>query len=216
MHSDLIALFKKDLLNDSAENVFEKYFINQEAYLFNVLMQKPKLEDKLRQVVSSACDVSKDQVYLVGSSKLGFSLNPNGLYNPVDFKYSKTGENKYKSDLDVAIVSQDLFYRVGKEVHKMTNSYRTKWHTNEYYSDRNSDLPLCYKFFEYYTKGWFRPDFRPKGYDFCKNKSYQSLKRDIYKLTSRKLTIGIYIDQFYFRNYHLENLNKISLSLRTA
>ena len=53
--------------------------------------------------------VHLNEVLIVGSSKLGYSLSPLKLYNKFDSKFLTTNLKKDKSDIDIAVVSNELF-----------------------------------------------------------------------------------------------------------
>lgn len=159
-----------------------------------------------------------NQVKVVGSGKLGFSLNPKNLFNPFDKLFLQTKKKKDKSDLDIAVISNDLFEFIGKSLFEYTNYYRKKWEYNEFYdvhSAKDFNVPICYKFFEYFTKGWFRLDFKPVGFDFCEEGSFEELKQKVQSLTGRKIGLGIYQDWYYFKHYHMNNLNFLKNKVKT-
>ena len=90
---------------------------------------------------------------------------------------------------------------------------------NEFYDLRKAqklfNVPLAYKFFEFYTKGWFRPDYKPKGFEICYPKIFEQLKKHIYKTTRRKSAIAIYKDWFYFEDYHIKTISRLKKRIQT-
>jgi hypothetical protein len=172
----------------------------------------------IRSIIANHLGVHINEVIFVGSAKLGFSLNPTNLFNKFDSKYEISRINKDKSDLDIAIVSYDLFEYISKGIFNYTDSFRFNWKENEFYfGDKLTrfSVPINYKYFEYYSKGWFRPDFKPRGYEFCPKESYETLKRKIFYEFKRKMSLGIYKDWFYFKNYHINNLNTLSMRVQS-
>ena len=83
------------------------------------------------------------QIYIVGSGKLGFS-------------YIKGTEFNYDSDIDVAIVSEELYDRYLKHIRKFQYDLeRSKERLVE------QEYRNYIKFLKYMAKGWMRPDLLP-------------------------------------------------------
>lgn len=215
---DKIESFKKDLVILEYDELFQKYVVDGESFYFSVIDRKVR-EYELKILIAKYFDISVREIIIVGSSKMGFSLKPSNLFNEFDFRYKQTSLRKDKSDIDIAIVSPELFRLKLREAFDFTNSYTVKWNYNEYYTkvyaDSRFDVSINYKFFEYNSKGWLRPDFKPNGFEFCVNGSYEKLKNDIFKLIGRKIGIGVYSDWYYFRSYHIENIKRLSFQAKT-
>ena len=96
-------------------------------------------------MVAQKFGLNPQDVIMVGSAKLGFSISPLQRWQPFH------GE----SDIDVAIISPDIFDRFWKELYdfniKLTD--RTPKEDKQYYI-----------FLDYFFKGWLRPDFFPFSY----------------------------------------------------
>ncbi len=212
--------FKKDvsLGKLSREEIFQKYLIDGIPYFFEEYISKPEMEGALKTEISLAFSVDLHEVITVGSGKLGFSLNPKNLFSEFDSLYSTTKLNKDKSDIDIAVISNSLYEGIGKRMYNYTGAYREKWRSNEYYSEERAKqfpVPICYKYFEYFTKGWFRPDFKPNGFEFCANGGYEDLKRSLYRQINRRVRIAIYQNWFYFMDYHVSNIKNLEIKLKT-
>lgn len=212
-----IEILKSDLRKQklTLEEVFQKHIIDGENFLFKYKLNNSELEYEVRSLIATALRVHIHEVIIVGSAKTGYSLSPKKLFNTFDQEFDKSKKNKDKSDLDIAIVSTELFDFIGRNMFEFTDSYQKKWEFNDYYDASNTSqftVPINYKFFEYYTKGWFRPDFMPIGYDFCEVDSYPKLKQKVQSITGRKLALGIYRDWYFFKNYHIDNLNKLMIA----
>lgn len=212
--------FKNDLIKEKMdfEDIVKKHLIESETYFFNEYIKKKNAELELKTILSKSFSIDNENIFIVGSGKMGFSLKPKNLFKKFDNKYSFTKIIKDRSDLDIAIISDDLYQRIGKSMYNYTAAYNKKWEKNEYYPKKNElifPVPLCYKYFEYYTKGWFRPDYKPLGFDFCENGSFEELKGKINKLIKRKGSIAIYQNWFYFSEYHINNIKNLSLKLKT-
>lgn len=210
---------KTDMLKGalSYEEVFQKHIVDGSSYFFDNIIKDLSKEYKTKSIISSYFSIPIHEIKIVGSAKLGFSLNPSNLFNKFDSLYETTKKIKDKSDIDIAIISNELFDTIGMTVFNFTNSYNQKWSKNEYYFDDRLlkfKVPICYKFFEYYTKGWFRPDFKPPGFDFCFKGTYEEMQREILSTYKRKVNIGLYKNWFYFKEYHINNLKKLSFRVK--
>ena len=216
-----IEFLKTDLRQEKLdyEEMFQKHLIDVSTYFFHENLQKPNSENKLKSIIAQSFSVKVEEIYIVGSGKIGFSLKPSNLFNEFDNKYSLSKLISDRSDLDIVIISNDLYEAIGKSMYNYTAAYNTKWKKNEYYSIEKAkqfSVPICYKCFEYYTKGWFRPDFKPYGFEFCSNGSFEELKRKMYKIINRKGTIAVYQNWFYFSNYHIANIRNLSLKIKKS
>lgn len=212
--------FKNDIKQDklTTEEIFHKHLIDGSTYFFEKNVSHSTNEYSIKSQISEAFSVHMREVLIVGSAKLGFSLKPNNLFREFDFLYSTTKLNKDKSDFDIAIISNELYEKIGHRLYNYTAAYRNKWKANEYYSGEKAKqfpVPICYKYFEYYTKGWFRPDFKPQGFEFCTIGQYENLKGNLCKKINRKIGIAIYQNWFYFKDYHTSNIEKLKLKLNS-
>lgn len=211
---------KLDLIQEklSIEEIFQKHIVDGNTYFFSHVIESSIKEYKTKSLIADSLGVHIHEVIFVGSGKLGYSLNPRNLFNEFDFKYAKTKIKKDKSDIDIAIVSNSLFESISKSLFCFTDSFRNKWEKNEYYNDerlREFKVPICYKYFEYFSKGWFRPDMKPSGFDFCVKNSFQELKRTLYQEFGRSIGLGIYKDWFFFKDYHMNNLKTLHFKIKT-
>ncbi len=215
MIKDRIKELKSDLIEKdySVEKVLQKHIIEIEPYLFTI---EPKdLEYEIRVKISEALGVHLNDVVIVGSSKLGYSISPKKLYSEFDRKFKDTKQIKHKSDIDVAVVSSILFNRLNKTLYNFTEGLSVNWSHNEIYREGVRGVPINYKLYKYAYKGWFRPDYKPSGFEICKKGTFEELKRDVQKLTGRKLGLGIYKNWYFFKNYHMNNLTNLKLLSKT-
>ena len=117
-----------------------KYIIHGTPYVFN------EREDEyydFRDRISKKFNIEYYQVYIVGSGKLGFS-------------YLKGTNFGYDSDIDVAIVSEELYNVYLKHVRNFQYALeRSKERLVE------EEYKNYIKFLKYMAKGWMRPDLLP-------------------------------------------------------
>jgi hypothetical protein len=215
-----IDLFKNDITKQilSHEQIFQRHIIEAENFFFVEYLKDRYKEYEIRSLLADHFQVHINEVIFVGSSKLGFSLKPSNLFNSFDYKFNLTKINKDKSDIDVAIISESLFNRLGVRIFDYTDSLRIKWRENEYYFGEKIhelEVPVCFKYFEYFSKGWFRPDMKPRGFEICEKETFEKLKNKLFHLSRRKVRVGIYKDWFFFKNYHLNNLKALILRIKS-
>lgn len=211
---------KLDLIKDrlSYEEIFQRYLVDGNTYFFSTFIGDTNKEYKTKSLIADFFGVHIHEVVFVGSGKTGFSLNPKNLFNEFDNKFRSSNIIKDKSDLDIAIISPNLFDALSESIFNYTDSFKNKWTENEYYNGNKLeafDVPICYKYFEYFSKGWFRPDMKPMGFEFCVNNSYQELKRKLYIEYGRKIGIGIYKNWYFFKDYHVNNLKNLYYKVKT-
>jgi hypothetical protein len=216
-----IDIFKSDIQENklTSEEIFQKHFVDGTTYFFHEYLRNPAQEYLVKTIISKALSAPIREIIIIGSGKLGFSLKPANLFNEFDSLYLKTRLNKDKSDIDIAVVSSELYSKIGRSLYGFTSAYTEKWELNEYYPRTTKPIfpvPICYKYFEYFTKGWFRPDFKPQGFEFCLEGSYEELKGNIYRRTNRKIALAIYQNWFYFMDYHIKNIERLKLRLKTT
>lgn len=206
----MLTKFLADISIDlDSSTITQKYLIDGPSFFFNEYF--PNQEFEFKKGLADVLDIHIREIAIVGSGKLGFSIKPNdvvpSLYEFRNFDYNfNRNPNEEKSDLDIAIISNDLFDYFIKDVYIKTNGYNTfplEW------SQRNEKNR---KSFSYYAlKGWFRKDFLFDDYEYEKKiLEYIDSKQKKYK---REINIGIYKSWFYFENYHIKNINNIKLNL---
>ncbi len=114
--------FEQVNTEDIKSELLKKLLSKDRAFIFKTDQEQLLFHKK----VSDAFNVNPDDVYLVGSAKLGFSTNSSKDF---DQEFKKTGLLSQKSDLDIAIVSAELFIRIMKDCWKLTSYYKNhdKW-----------------------------------------------------------------------------------------
>lgn len=144
----------------------------------------PEMELGVRETVAAEFGVSVDEVWLVGSAKLGFSPKP-GQY----FKHFSD-----RSDIDVALVSSELYAEIWREVYQMDLA-------GEYY-DKD-------KFTHYHLRGWIRPDALPSSSEYGRCRTWWNFFRTLSakeEFMRMKIRGGLYHDLHFLRHYQLTGL----------
>jgi hypothetical protein len=123
--------FRRDLLTLDTRVMVQKHIAYGDCFILN-----PEGYFDLKLEVANTFSVNPAEILVVGSGKLGFSIAPAK-------RYKHFGDT---SDIDVAIVSTELFQRVWLEVFEFVN-------------DANF-WPEKAQFQDYLLMGWIRPDKR--------------------------------------------------------
>ena len=135
--------YKEDLRILSPIQIVRKHIIYGES----CILSQHKYFD-LRSEIAEHFQLHPNEVLVVGSAKLGFSLAPDKLYRPFCDE----------SDIDVVIVSSRLFDEI--------------WKTVFSYSDEGGYWPEQKEFTEYLFQGWIRPDKLPRSDIFKAGKDW--------------------------------------------
>jgi hypothetical protein len=143
---------KDDLLNISVKDFYMKYLLRADNWYFEQILHINDAEvihavDDFKMIVSEAINIGYNNVVMVGSAKIGYSLSPQKFLK--EFK----DEGKGKSDIDIAIISPSLFehywylFRKSYDVTKeRLYQYISRAIYRGYISDRNmSDIEECRK-----------------------------------------------------------------------
>ena len=167
--------FKADLLKLDSKQLFRKYILSGPAFALS--------DGNLYQLKEEICDhfeIEFNDIVLVGSGKLGFSIKPSK-------RYEEFGD---ESDIDVAVVSTELFQKVWKEAFLYKKS-RAYW-------------PNVKVFFQYLSEGWIRPDKLPSSrlYRFSENwRTFFNQITSDGRYAKVKIRGGLYHSWFFLQEY---------------
>lgn len=132
-----IESFKLELAKYSASELVQKRLIFGDCHMLD-----KEQYFSLRLLLSKQFKVHPNEVLVVGSAKLGFSIAPQKKFRPF-------GD---KSDIDVVIVSDSLFSSVWSSVYSIWRD-KVIWETE-------------HDFKKYLFRGWIRPDKLPPSPKF--------------------------------------------------
>ncbi|MFF6785507.1 hypothetical protein [Streptomyces sp. NPDC012510] len=121
-------------------------------------------------------------IFVVGSAKLGFSISPKK-------RYRLFGDT---SDIDIAIVSHDLYERVWHETHEYMES-GAYWHSRR-------------DFEKYLAWGWIRPDKLPGGPTFKFTDTWWNFFRSLQqsrRYGPYKIAAAVYHDMSFLAKYQM-------------
>lgn len=183
LKDDFITKLKDESIND--QEIVQRYITHGSSFVFD--------EDKyfkLKKIIADNYTLNPENVIMVGSAKLGFSIAPIKLWKPFDDE----------SDIDTVIISETIFdeFWIGLYDFNLELTDRTEKEQNRFD-----------KFLNYFFKGWLRPDLFPFSYD--KKDGWFDFFRDIsYKeFGERKITCAIYRNSYFYENYHIRNIKNI-------
>ena len=207
---DVLTLYKDNLID-----VVRKNLINGGSYFFE---HKDILDDEyfIKKDLSDSLNIHPNNILIVGSAKLGFSIKPekNKLeYKFHQFRFEET-EDKEESDIDIAIINSNLFEKKLQILYKYMIGYNDS-KIYELFNDcsKKKTPPCFYGFSRYILMGWLRPDQMP--IDFNLFEDIEEIQHKYRKKYNIKINVGIYKSWFYFENYNIQNLKNMQQVLRT-
>lgn len=148
---------------------------------------------KLRRSASDEFDVHPNEIVVVGSGKLGFSVAPGKMLRPF-------GDH---SDIDLAIVSPTLFDEAWQSVFQYSR-------TGGYWPDRD-------RFCSYLLQGWIRPDKLPPEKTFEFGRRWWTFFRNISatgEFGPYKVRGALYRSWTFLEGYHEDNIAQFSRTVK--
>ena len=201
-----IERFKADLQSLAVADIFDRYIAAERC---EGLVGIDHLA--LRQRIANHFGLEVEEVVIVGSAKLGFTLMDKPRRDSDEGDRPAFSPFSDASDVDVAIVSDRLFDDIWKQCFDF-------WHTSGYGNDLNY-WPTGRKFRDYIFRGWMRPDKLPSEGGFrYKNEWFEFFRR----LTSERgagdyrISAGLYREAYFLRTYQQAALAKCRARLGAA
>jgi len=174
---DRIKEFRDSLKTHEPLDIVRMYLINPGTCF---VINESDLNN-LKKIVSNHFSLHPNEIAIVGSAKLGFSIAP-------DKRYQKFSD---LSDIDIAICSSELFDEIWKSVYDYWR--RESWSESK-------------EFQKYLFRGWIRPDKLPNVPSFGMRREWWEFFR---KLTNSKkygpysIRGGLYKSWHFLENYQL-------------
>jgi len=194
-------------LND--EQLFQKFFVDSPTYFFSQTGISEDIEYQLKKDIAYVLCIHINDIYIVGSGQLGFSMKPEYIGRKFDGGFEKTKRRKDRSDIDIAIVSNVLFDYVQENIYDFSNGFSKGWNQNYFYPDGEQQfgVSLKFKFLEYLGRGWYRPDFAPQDYRVSTGKGILNNVLGKWKRKfDRKIAFALYKNWHFFKKYQIENI----------
>lgn len=211
---------KKDLQGNNVnyETVFQKHVVDGLSYFFKDVLQNSDEEYELRHDIAKATNTSINDVVIVGSAKLGFSVKTPDFIK-FDDLYEKTKNIQDRSDIDIALVNNKYFEKVTEEIYHLSCHFNkewkdSNWKTNQYHKNNLNNKKSLFKDYSLYiAKGWLRPDFMPNSY--LTEAAWQEPCSKWQNKLNRDVNIGIYSNWTYLKYYHMDHLSTLHSKLES-
>ncbi len=152
---------------------------------------------KLKQTIAQKFGLNPQEVIMIGSAKLGFSISP--------LKQKRWQPFHDESDIDMVIISSDIFDRFWKELYDFNIKLTVGTEKEE---------KRYYRFLDYFFRGWFRPDVFPFSYEwraewlnFFKSISYGEFGEQ------HKISGAVFRDWGFYEAYHTNNIREIRMEV---
>jgi len=196
------------------EQVFQKHVVDGPSFFFLQAGQSQNDEYLLRHELAKACGASINDVVIVGSAKMGFSVK-NQHFVGFDSKVMQTKLSRDRSDLDIAIINTRFFEQVAEQIYEMSRHFDKEWihhywQNNQYYCGEKN---LFFEYTKSLAGGWLRPDYLPNVYltsaEWIPPCTAWSAKLD------RKVAVGLFSNWTYLKHYHMDHLEILRAKLQT-
>ncbi|NIK69333.1 hypothetical protein [Paenibacillus sp. BK720] len=95
---------KQDVMNIDSLDFYQKYLLGNEVWYYKNFLGKSdfsRIYDEMKRYIANKLGIHINDIAIFGSAKIGFSLNPKKGFR--DFTE--------KSDIDIVLVSRNLFYQ---------------------------------------------------------------------------------------------------------
>ncbi|MCT9977297.1 hypothetical protein M2R48_02975 [Acinetobacter sp. I-MWF] len=195
--SNFFEIFKStkesDLLDLSRELIFQGI-----PYVFS---GDKKAFFLFRKRISDFWNIHYQDIYITGSAALGFSIYKDTVFS-------------LDSDIDVAIVSNDLFETILKDIHLCQLNLRSR---KVILSER--DTKAYHKFLEYIAMGWIRPDLLPTNLAECIKilkdqwfNFFSSISNGNSEVGNYVVAAGVFKSHLHLEQYTLLGLKAVHLN----
>lgn len=192
-----------DLNNIAIQEFYLKYLLRSDNWYFEKVLGIEEKDiihsvDDFKMLVSQAFDISFNNVVMVGSAKLGFSIAPENSLR--DFIID--GESP--SDIDIAIISPqlfDYFWRLFRKSYSIINKRFYKYISRGIYRGYISDIDL--KRIDECREVWI------KNSSICT----KSLQQNMY--FRHEIHYRIYRDWKDLEEYHIQSLEQLKEELKS-
>lgn len=174
--------FKTDLKSRTALQIVRKHIFNGGCFALT-----DEMHYQLKECVCEHFNIEFNNVVLVGSGKLGFSIK-------AEKRFQTFGDD---SDIDIAVISSDLFTKIWQEAYL--------------YKKSGAFWPRSSEFFKYLSEGWIRPDKLPSSNYFEFSKKWWDFFNDITsakRFGPYKIRAGLYQSLFFLQEYQMICVNQ--------
>jgi hypothetical protein len=176
-HEAAVATFRQRLTEFQPREIVQRYITSGGC----AMVDAEQLAEGAQRI-SSHFDVHHTSVFVVGSAKLGFSIAP-------EKRFRAFGE---ESDIDIAIVSTELYLRIWRQLAALLNADPTfRWNRHNLLKARH-------------LTGWLRPDALPPSSALPLADQWFEFFRELTAnqvLGPFKINAGVYFDVDFLESY---------------
>ena len=158
---------------------------------------------EFRKRIANKFEINFHEVFITGSAKLGFSPHKEKLFD-------------YDSDIDIAIISAQLYDRIMSFIHDYQMELRENRKAVSF-----DELKGYHKFLEYGAIGWMRPDLLPTSFRVNELKSdwfdfFDSISHGKSEVGNYKVTAGAFKSYLHLERYTLSGLRSLRIKLQVG
>lgn len=155
---------------------------------------------KFRKRIADKFDISFHEVFIVGSAKLGFSPHKRKLFD-------------YESDIDVSIISSNLYEKIMSYIH----DYQVQLKMSRR-SVSKREIDAYHNFLEYGAIGWMRPDLLPTSFRIDELKKdwfdfFNSISFGHSEVGNYKVAAGAFKSYKHLEKYSLNSIASVQKSI---
>lgn len=190
----LAAIDSEELLIDFCR----KHYFHGTPFIFH------GAEDKyyeFRKRIAKKFSVNFHEIFITGSAKLGFSPHKHKQFD-------------YDSDIDIAIISTDLYDQIMSSIQDFQMQLREN---RKAVSD--TEINKYHDFLEYSAIGWMRPDLLPTSFQVVQLKKdwfdfFKSLSYGKSEVGNYKVAAGAFKSYEHLEQYTLSGLRSLRTTLQ--
>ena len=202
-----IEALRNDIITLDVQALYQKYLLSSDNWYFeNILSDSSgsysvsEIAERFNLIISNEFDISPQNIVMVGSGKLGYSLTPpqNDMETKLFKSFCVDGKERKISDIDIAIISEELFDRFWNLLRKSFKlQYKALYDhipiaVYRGYINENHLLKI-----EGCRKDWRSVSFTSK----------KALHSDLF--IQHDINYRLYRNWYDFQDYHLQALRKI-------
>lgn len=192
--------FEKLMKQNSDEELYDfcrKYVLHGTPHVF---INKENEYYEFRKKIATKFNISFHEVYIAGSAKLGFSPFKKKLFD-------------YNSDIDVAIISSELFDKYMGDIAGYQENYN-----KAKYVVREKELNAYHKFLECIVIGWLRPDMLPISFQIKAIQDswfeyFRSISHGKSEVGNYKVSAGVFKSYDHFEKYIISGFKSLKKSV---
>lgn len=180
--------FKEDAGMMSANDVVQRHLTQGDCFALDNSQHL-----NLKTEVARNFGIHPNEVVIVGSAKLGFSIAPEKRFRIFNDS----------SDIDIALASEHLFDEIWQEAFDYSVSAGSTW----------TNAP---RFAKYLFRGWLRPDMLPADADFHRSAEWFEFFRQLSgsgRYGPYQIRAGLYRTWYFLERYQSVTVEQCQLEL---